>query len=392
MSSHADKRVFVEDRSHTRVLTGLRGFAALWVVAFHVWGVAGYSPVLVPVAGWNVNLTPFFGTGWAGVQIFFVLSGFLLGLPFAQWQAGLREKPSLGRYLFRRIARVYPAYYVQLIILLGLAYFLGQPNPISNFESLWRHLLMLFVPLPVGTTPINGVWWTLPIEFMFYLALPLLAGLLAPRRWWILLAGMLVSMWLWRVATIISLGSEPVPVRVVMAYQLPGAMDSFGMGMLGAMLHVHEGAVSSWLTRYRDGLAAVSLTIVLCCIYWLQFKVMDYWNHSLIFYSWTAIYSFAVLLVLLAGVKGSPIVNRLFGNSVIVFAGVISYSAYLWHFPLLQWLVGTAKFSHLGTYRLLLLLLATVLSTILAASVSYALIERPFMRLRRQRDNGGRKN
>lgn len=386
MSGHAEDRVFVEDRSHASVLTGLRGVAALWVVAYHVWALAGHNPVLVPIAGWNVKLTPFFGTGWAGVQIFFVLSGFLLSLPFAQWQAGLREKPSLGRYLFRRIARVYPAYYVQLVILLGVAHFLGQPNPISNFESLWRHLLMLFVPLPVGTTPINGVWWTLPIEFMFYLALPLIASLLAPRRWWLLLTGMLLSMWLWRVATIISLGSEPIPVRVLMSYQLPGAMDSFGMGMLGAMLHVQQGAVSSWLTRHRSGLAALSLVIVLCCVYWIQFKVKGYWNHSLIFYSWTTIYSFAVLLVLLAGVKGSPIVNRLFGNSVIVFAGVISYSVYLWHFPLLQWLNRAAMFRHLENYRFHLLLLVTVSTTILVASVSYALVERPFIRLRRQRD------
>ena len=114
-----EKHIFTEEKSHLRVLTGLRGWAALWVLIFHVYEASQHGLVAFPIGKWNIDLTPFFSLGWSGVQIFFVLSGFLLSLPFAQWQAGTREKPNLERYLFRRAARVFPAYYVQLAILLG---------------------------------------------------------------------------------------------------------------------------------------------------------------------------------------------------------------------------------------------------------------------------------
>lgn len=383
MTTSLEHNVFVEDKSHVRVLTGLRGWAALWVLIYHVWEASRHGPVILPVGEWNIVLTPFFSAGWSGVQIFFVLSGFLLGLPFAQWQAGMREKPNLGRYLFRRVARVFPAYYAQLAILLGVAYLLDRTSPIANFESLWRHLFMLFVPPPVGTTPINGVWWTLPIEFMFYLVLPFLAGLINPRRGLLLLALMLASMWLWRFGTIMCLGDEPIPTRVLMSYQLPGAMDSFGMGMLGAMLHVRKGRVSAWLSRHRSSMAIAGLTVMVLCIYWIRFRRLDYWNHSLIFYTWTTVYSFAVLLVAIAGVNGNRLIGWLFGNSAIVFAGVVSYSLYLWHYPLLRWILESALFSTFQNNRLPLLLLATVVGAVSMASVSYALIERPFIRMRR---------
>lgn len=378
-----ENSVFIEDKSHVRVLTGLRGWAALWVLIYHVWVVSRHGPVIFHVGEWNIVLTPFFSAGWSGVQIFFVLSGFLLGLPFAQWQAGTRERPNLKRYLFRRVVRVFPAYYVQLAILLGVAYLLGQASPIANFESLWRHLFMLFVPPPVGTAPINGVWWTLPIEFMFYLALPFLAVLINPRRWLLLLVLMLASMWLWRSGTIMFLGDEPIPVRVLMSYQLPGAMDSFGMGMIGAMLHVSKGSVSAWLSRHHKLMAIAGLTVMVLCLYWIRFRRMDYWSHSLIFYTWTTVYSFAILSVAIAGVNGNRLIGWLFGNSAIVFAGIVSYSIYLWHFPLLNWLSESELFSTLQNNRLPLLLLATTVGTVSMASVSYALIERPFIRMRR---------
>lgn len=84
--------------SELPALTGLRGFAALSVLLFHVWALSGSPPLAVPgfrflEGGW------FLSVGWVGVDIFFCLSAFLLVLPFAQWRYGSAPKPSTGRYL-----------------------------------------------------------------------------------------------------------------------------------------------------------------------------------------------------------------------------------------------------------------------------------------------------
>lgn len=155
-------RPFQPVASHLNVLSGIRGWAALWVFLYHVWGMSGHPDFSVVLAGVSIDFTPLISIGFAGVTIFFVLSGFLLAMPFAEWQSGLRERPALGRYFLRRVMRVFPAYYAQLVILLLIAAWLPGQNGIDDWGSLFRHLLMLFTPPPLGTQPINGVWWTLP--------------------------------------------------------------------------------------------------------------------------------------------------------------------------------------------------------------------------------------
>jgi peptidoglycan/LPS O-acetylase OafA/YrhL len=186
-----------DDSSHDAVVTGLRGGAALWVFLYHAWVCATPRRLTVSVVQIDLDFTPLLSAGFAGVSIFFVLSGYLLARPLAEWHAGLRNKPALGQYVFRRVMRVFPAYYAQLILLLWVNYRSGNPQHI-DFAGLCRHLFMLFTPPPLGTQPLNGVWWTLPIEFSFYLVLPFLAFSLKFSRWWLILVGSLAIMMLWR--------------------------------------------------------------------------------------------------------------------------------------------------------------------------------------------------
>ncbi|MFA5627748.1 MAG: acyltransferase [Thiohalomonadaceae bacterium] len=378
-------KLFHVEQQHYRALTGIRGWAALWVLFYHAWVIAVPRRINLPLGDWTLDLTPFFSIGWAGVPIFFVLSGFLLALPFAAWQAGMRERPAPGRYLFRRVVRVFPAYYAQLLLLLLLAIVLHGQIPLNDLGAVWRHLLMLFVPPPLGTTPLNGVWWTLPIEFSFYLVLPLMAFLLRPSRWWLLLATVVGSMLLWRGVTISLLAAETVPVRLLMAYQLPGSLDSFGLGMLGAGLYVNRArlGLAQLSNFYLAAITTSALLIVVATLYWMHYNYLDYWQHSLIFYTWTPLFGTAISALLFAGVSGCRLANGLFGNRVMIFCGLISYSVYLWHYPVMGWLLKSDFILGHEGYNLPRLLSAAVLITFLLASLSYAFIERPMMRLRR---------
>jgi len=374
-----------EQHSHLRVLTGIRGWAALWVFLYHVWGLAKHPPFEVELAGMTLDFTPLASMGGVGVTIFFVLSGFLLATPFAEWQAGIRPRPRVGRFLLRRVVRVFPAYYAQLAILLLVAVLMyGRPS-ISEPDVFVRHLFMLFNPPPLGTSPINGVWWTLPIEFSFYLALPFLAVLLKPGRWWLLLIGSLAAMYLWRHGVVVRMADSSIGERVAASYQLPGSMDSFGIGMLAAMLQANCQRIKAWIVPWSapGRLGLLGLLLILAAIYWLPGRRTEYWSDHLIFYTWTPALALGIAAVILAGVNGGRLVQWLFGNRFMVYAGLVSYSYYLWHFPVMDWIVATDWFQSLEGGRFLWLLLAATPAVFLVSTLSYLLVERPGMRLRR---------
>lgn len=377
---------FQEDARHLRVLTGVRGWAAIWVFMYHAWAYAKYPPLVADLFGLSVDLTPLFSMGIAGVTVFFVLSGFLLATPFAQWQAGQRERPRLGRYFSHRVMRVFPAYYVQLALLVLLAWGTSGQLPIQDMGALVRHLLMLFMPPPLGVEPsINLVWWTLPIEFGFYLALPFLTFMLRPQRGLWLLLGCLAAMFLWRHGVVVRLADAPLQMRVHAAYQLPGSMDAFGMGMIAAVLHANRPRLPAWLLppAGSSALGLLGIALVLAAIYWLPGKRAEYWSDSLIFYTWTPALSLGIAAVLLAGVGGSGVLQRIFGNRYMVFLGLISYSLYLWHLPVLTWLAAASWYPGLTGGHLAWILALALPITLAIATLSYLGVERPFMRLRR---------
>jgi len=373
-------------RGEMVALTGFRGLAALWVFLYHAWGQSGMAFVGFTFGGWQIDLTPFFRMGGAGVSIFFVLSGFLLALPFAEWQAGRRAKPATWHYLQHRILRVFPAYYVQLSILLAYAYHLHGTSGLPDLPDLLRHLVMLFVPQPVGVEARNGVWWTLPIEFSFYLILPMLAPLLRWNRLWLLALFSFASMVLWRHGVVALLAGNPVPERVIASYQLPGAMDMFGIGMMAAVIFVNRNSPSGWSDIFasRDRIVVLGIGLLTAAIYWLNQQASLYWADNPIFYLWTPALSLAVAGILLAGASGGRLALALLGNRLMHFIGIVSYSMYLWHFPILVALKEGGFFAGEGSVRLGSAILVGLPLTLAIASISYYLVERPFMRMRRR--------
>lgn len=376
-----------DEDEHYAVLTGLRGCAALWVFAYHTWALGGMPQLAWNVRGATIDLTPPIALGGAGVTVFFVLSGFLLSLPFARWQAGIGAKPLFSRYLFRRIARVFPAYYAQLAILLLIAPLGTGLASLPDGAVLWRHLLMLFVPPPIGTSPINGVWWTLPIEFSFYLLLPFLAALLRGNRWWWLVLGAMGAMWIWRHGVVTHFSDAPLPLRVSASYQLAGSFDMFGLGMFAAVAHCHWNCLPPrlhvWIaTRWA---AFVGIAVLVVASYWLAHNRPSYWADNAIFYLWTPLLSLGTVVLILGGLHGNAVLARLFGHPMIVFSGVVSYSVYLWHLPVLHALVPVAEQLETGIWRLVVLAVAAVVCTFVISTISYLLVERPVIQLAHRR-------
>ncbi|HEY0232128.1 MAG TPA: acyltransferase, partial [Dokdonella sp.] len=213
------------------MLTGLRGFAAFWVLLYHAWVDAVPRAMKIGSGDYAINLTPAFSGGWTGVDIFFTLSAFLLSLPFVSWQMGLAPRPALGTFWQRRILRIFPAYYAQIAVLLILAGVFGV-GVWPGLGQLLGNLVLWFNVGHSGVTPLNAVTYTLSIEFCFYLLLPLLAFLLRPRGWIVLLVLAVAETQLYR-HLMFDPGAD-IPHKVLVLEQLPGRLDQFVFGMLAA--------------------------------------------------------------------------------------------------------------------------------------------------------------
>jgi len=368
-------------------LTGLRALAAGWVLVHHFNAVIGWRPLTVPLAGFEVELTPLATCGWVGVDIFFVLSGFLLARLLLDAYGAAPRAEANREYALHRVLRVYPAYLAQLAVLAAVAWLAASPASVVPWLPL--HLAMLQGLSPAGNAAINPVYWSLTVEFWFYALLPFAAAWIhrgGPeaelRRGGAVFAALVVAAAAWKGAMFGFGRDGPVELLDFAFRQLAGALDLFGAGLLGACavraLERHRGPLPQ---RLSGSLVAIGLAALVALLYLLHFHVDAYWAGSPLLFVWQPLAACACAL-LVAGVSLDGALSRaLFASRPVLFLGDTSYSLYLWHFPVA---LAVAKVVPPAADERLYL--AAALAATLAASVaSHRLVERPFQALRRRR-------
>jgi len=367
-----------DDKSYFPALTGWRGVAALWVLAYHAWQFVRGPALVVPFVGWD--LTPVVKGGYFGVDLFFVLSGFLLSLPFHRADVQGDARPSLKHFWYRRCRRVLPAYWLQLAILLAaLVWF--APEPGISLRDALAHVLLVqnIVPWPVPPVdPINPVYWSMPVEWDFYALLPLLVWLCLRGRWcWFLPLVCLFSIG-FRVLSYASLSDDRLSALLGFhdVHELPARLDQFFVGMCAAAIVVRHPpgpwAARAWLGVGLAILAALLLHEAAPRVDFLARHDVPYlyFHHSL-----TGIAFGALLLGTAArGRRGAG----LLASRLMLFFGGISYSLYLWHYPVLA-LVRDHAGVH-GFISLKVLWLVALPTILLVSWLSARYVERPFLR------------
>ena len=329
------------------------------------------APAL-PVFG--VDLSFLCAAGYFGVDLFFVLSGFLLGPPL---QRALHEhawRPAMARFWRHRMRRVLPAYWVQLAVLTVLAVVAGR-----EFAHPWltavSHLSLTTNLFPYEVVPLNRVYWSLPVEWDFYVVLPLIA-LLATRVGMLRMVGVAFAVsLLFRVACLDTVFE--VPPQSWMSWwagsihQLPARLDQFLLGMLAAHL-----AARDRLTARGNTALLGAVLLALAATAWAIGPRGDVFSRVdaplvLLQFSWLGTL-FAALCLVAAGPGATP--RRVLGHPLLIGLGTISYSLYLWHAPLID---AWAHWGGAGTPRPLQLagLCAWIL---LVSTLSWRLVERPW--------------
>ncbi len=368
-------------------LSGLRGLAALGVFAVHAYALARFPqiwpehPTVSFLLAWPLKM------GWAGVDVFFTLSAFLLALPFACALADGAPPPGLGGYAARRALRILPAYGLQLLILLALIAMGAASSvitqPITAARLLVQPVFLYDIGWPSALAmqwPLIATWWTLPVEMSFYVMLPWLARWLRPGRWQWLLAGIAFA-WIWRATLLWTQPYEPTTVFLV--DHLPGRIDQFLIGMLAAYAVCRAPQSLTWVAGRR-----ANAVFLVAAVVFLALPALGYvrgWpvgpnpdKHPLLI-GWHTYASVAVACMLFAASRATLVLSAIVGSLPLRLLGQISYGFYLWHLPVLVWLQADGGVDAAGGP--MAFILYGLLFSLAAAIASWRLIERPALRL-----------
>ena len=353
-------------------LDGVRGLAVICVVLYH--GVR--LVVLGEGAPGTIDVSPLWwpaSTARFALDAFFVLSGFLV---VGSWTTLRRRHgrtwPAAREYAARRAARILPAYWVSLIVLVPLVapHLLASPEKLGLFASVQQYVV------PGLPSEVNVVYWSLTTEVHFYVLAPVVALLLARFAGWKVVAGFLAVTIAWRV----SLPGGMAPSLVL------GRMEQFALGAVAAdIVRSHErgqpSVIVAWLGARGVG-AFLAATLVALGVY--QGALLDGMEHGLV----GKFLHPAVALVMAALFVRMLTTGRMafLSHPGLRLAGLVSYGVYLFHWPVLDLGLRAAgiEAGNAGSPALaLLVVLGLSLVAFVIGTVSYVVVERPFLQFGR---------
>ncbi|QFY06479.1 acyltransferase family protein [Nonomuraea phyllanthi] len=356
-------------------LDGIRACAALGVWLLHV----GSNTGVMYREGMYSWMMARLGIA---VPVFFLLSGLLLYRPWARAVIEGTPRPALLRYLWRRVLRVMPAYW----LVAGLALWAWSSLGWLDWVK-WMLLLQNYFP---GDPAPDGLYqmWTLPIEMAFYVLLPLLAWAL--HRWARrggnppvrLLAGIAVL----PVISVVTVVATREFGQSQLALTLPYNLVFFACGMAMAVLSVWIGH-----SRVIDALAPQLLVLALILYAVLSTELagprtltLPTLSESLTRMSLEAAIAVLVVAPFALAPRTGSLRHRVLGNPVSAYLGRISYSFFLWHVPVITLqlkLTGAPPFG--GDFPSVAVV--SLMVSLLLSVGTYHLIEVPALKLARRR-------
>jgi len=353
-------------------LDGLRGIAILLVLIFHSLDI-------------QVDAIPFPAlhalaiSGWTGVSLFFVLSGFLITGILLD---GPRSGRGLGNFYARRALRILPLYYVTLFIF----FYLIPRGPFPELAWHDEHQLLYWTFLQNWAVAARGSFldspnlnhlWSLNIEEQFYLFWPLLVFGLGRRRLLWLCGALIVGCFGLRVV----LFAQDVPWVSIYIMTIT-RMDDLAVG-----------ASIACLIRGPKGLAfmvpAARFVGSLCALYVVYLMITA--GGFLLRGNWTTTIGFSVAslgfgcaLICVLSSRSDGLVTRVLTSRLLTVFGKYSYALYVVHLPIVILLMvpDGSNAGRSGTVVYLFYLSVTIGLSFMVALVSWYLLERPFLRLK----------
>ncbi len=350
------RRITSADHRYIAEVDGLRFIAIFSVMLFHVYfNVAHSLEVTLSTSPFDFVVWPI-THGFRGVQLFFVISGFILGLPFAAHHLARGPAVHVGRFYLRRLTRLEPPYILALLLLYGTAELMHNVHTREPGFSATLPLRLVYGYFFVHGVPptLDGPTWTLEIEVQFYLLAPLLAQVFklatVPRRLTLITAICGVPL----LASIVPRGES----------SLLGFLQFFLMGFLLADIHCTGAGAGRLPSLVFDLLGIGCLLALILAPEKSALQPVLPWLLAGIF---------------LGALRGDRFTAFLRRPSISVLGGMC-YSLYLLHNPLLSFLTPKVVGDGLSLAQAYFRLAVVGMPFVLAAGVGYyILIERPCM-------------
>lgn len=360
------------NRAYLPAVDHLRAFAALLVLFYHglhVFSAQHDLGTLRPADQWIFTgnpLTAVIVEGHTGVALFMVLSGFILT------HGTLGREIRYADFIRNRFLRIYPLLLVLLVF--GVYAYKTQFTLAAFAQTL---LFGANLPGALDLGAVSGMFWTIAVEFQFYLIFPFLLILLnkeGPKRLFLLLlAAVLIRSFALTIAT------SP---RDLAYWTIVGRIDQFLLGMLAAWFVArHPGAA-----RVSARLAPLAAGLVVALLF--GFNQAGGWAKDAWWkLYWPTVEGLVWMVFIVCYVAAGARLPR-WASAPLAGLGRLSYSMYLVHFPIMMWLAGgpflwrpfeSAFLSaFVDTWALLLPI------TLGVSIVTYLAIEKPFLGLRRR--------
>ncbi len=350
MRALAQKWFFYNDdkKHHVRALDGLRGIAVIMVLLSHS---SNHGIYFLPSLRFN-------GIGIGGVYLFFTLSAYLLDSQIANSLINHKADIHFWKYYFlRRLLRIYPLLSLALLVFFLLAS-MGIPTCIIHGQDIVNHLL-----LRDGCS----VFWSIPVEFNYYFISPLI--LLFCHyifRWdWVKTGLLLTGM-----ATCFLLGDWLFGFHKLSLFKY---LIVFLTGTFIAVFHLlrQPEKLPPGLAKYIGLAGFIALFL---CLFLNENYVGQWMVNSLSHHGRKSMLIYVALcgILLLAALYDKGYFRKFLENKILRFTGVISYSIYLFHLPIL--LLMEEKIIQVPPYLGIYVFLG---STISLSLITYFLIERP---------------
>lgn len=358
----------------------LRALAIVWVMLFHAWAMLSTSYV---IDAWHRPFAAFQSYGWMGVDLFFVLSGYLIGSQVLK-PLSIGKPLSFADFYMRRSFRILPVF----VVVLALYFFWPSFREASGIQPLWQFLTFTMnLLIDYGQNRAFSHAWSLCVEEHFYLLFPILAWWLTRRpsagkfivvSTCVVLGGMLLRGWIWthELAPVMFSDSGRFNRRFIEDIYFPtwARLDGLLAGVVLATIKTYRTAL--WEKLQRRANPALLIGLVITGVSVAIFQDRAGWLATVFGYPLLSL-GFAWFVIAGAGTRGLLAAIKLSG---VRWIATISYSLYLSHKAVMHMVHAILAPALEGRYLLAFVLYT--LAVLLAGALLYYSVERPFLRLR----------